>query len=296
MALSLVCALAAAGVTTSAVNVRTGPSTSSTRIKKLEKGANVDVSQLLESGSTVTIAGKSYTLTQDWYKLTGSGYVAASYVQTSGSVAAAASDSDSTTDNSIINGTEVVVEDGLMEIVGGTVTNDDLAVVDDDLAEVGGNIVSGSVTMTATSNVNKCATPSTSGTKLSRVLTGEKVTVSAYIAEGDTYNGSKVKGNWYKIQSGGFVAAEYFSAEGHDPDDINIGDGVATTTSVNMREGPSTDTDKVKKLSFGSKSIVVNITTDNDGYKWALLKAGGYVRMDYLRYDALATLNADSWS
>ncbi len=60
-----------------------------------------------------------------------------------------------------------------------------------------------------TDTVNQRARPSTSATSLGKVAKGASIVVVGAYKDGETYNGSTVKGNWVQVKGGGFVSADY---------------------------------------------------------------------------------------
>lgn len=60
-----------------------------------------------------------------------------------------------------------------------------------------------------TANVNRRATPSTSGAKKGTLSKGTEINIVGTYTDGDTYGSSRVKGDWYELDTGDFVSADY---------------------------------------------------------------------------------------
>jgi len=64
-------------------------------------------------------------------------------------------------------------------------------------------------TLVTTTAVRQRAKPSTSATQLAKLEKGAKIVIVGAVLDGETYNGTKVSGNWIQIKGGGFVSADY---------------------------------------------------------------------------------------
>ena len=96
---------------------------------------------------------------------------------------------------------------------------------------------------TATSNLNKRSSPSTSASVITVLKKGASLTVVDGIADGETYNGKKVSGDWYELSDGGFVSADYvsctedfFGEEEEPPADEPMG-GSSSSDGVTFDDG-----------------------------------------------------------
>ena len=70
-----------------------------------------------------------------------------------------------------------------------------------------------------TAKLNRRTAPSTTAAKSGTIAKGATVTVTDVIYDGDTYNGKKVSGDWYKLSNGDFISADYVELEEEEAPD-----------------------------------------------------------------------------
>lgn len=63
--------------------------------------------------------------------------------------------------------------------------------------------------LVTTAAVRQRAKPSTSATQLGKLEKGASIIIVGAVLDGETYNGTKVTGNWIQVKGGGFVSADY---------------------------------------------------------------------------------------
>lgn len=274
------------GETTSAVNVRVGPSSSgSSVVKKLVKGTELTVTLLVKKGETVD----KYKADMDFYKLETGGYVAAKYIKITSTVT---DESDELSDANILDESDQFDN---ADIIDETQADEDtqldgLIAIDDET-----NIAEETNTQSqivANDTVNVRTGPGTGYTKLKRMMKGAKATATKLVKEGAVVNEKTVVGNWYKIETGGYVSADYVKLVSKPiSKKLSAGDGVLANTNVNMRKGPGTSYSKVRLMMLGETSIIKKLissgTTLNSKQvsgDWAQLNSG-YVKLEYLSLD-----------
>lgn len=269
------------GVAKSNVNIRTGPSSKAEKAGTLSKGEECVLVAIVRSGRTVG----DYTADMDFYKLSTGNYVAAKYVDWTDEINDG-TDTDSTDTDSTDDTTDIDddssddsstddtstddssdgsdSEDGLEVVDEGDGSSDDTS--SDSLdAEVPTETTTTQITGTVTADaLNVRSKPASSGTVIKKLKKGEKVVVSSSIKDGESYSGSKVSGNWYKLNTGGFVAAGYLkvnestvttggSSSGSTTTTVATGTATANTT---MYASPSTSSEKKGTLSKGKSEVI----------------------------------------
>lgn len=239
-------------IVTSTVNVRESPSTSSSVLRKLTSGSGVTAIRLMEDGSEYD----GSTVQSSWYELRNGGFVSASYLQ----------ETDSSSTTSVSNTSKPVT----------------------------------TTTATATANATLYSSPNNLATKKGTLSKGESKTVSATYKDGSTYKAMRVTGTWYKLSNGYFVKSgdvkisskttNVSSTTNTVTTLIDVGDGVVALKNVNIRKGPSTDT-AVVRLMTANETALVEEVVKSGGYAWLKLQdENGYVRADFVRFDADATV------
>jgi len=63
--------------------------------------------------------------------------------------------------------------------------------------------------LVTTTAVRQRAKPSTSAAQLGKLEKGATIVIVGAVLDGETYNGTKVTGNWVQIKGGGFISADY---------------------------------------------------------------------------------------
>ncbi len=63
--------------------------------------------------------------------------------------------------------------------------------------------------LVTTAAVRQRAKPSTSAVQLGKLEKGVSIIIVGAVLDGETYNGTKVTGNWIQVKGGGFVSADY---------------------------------------------------------------------------------------
>ncbi|WP_332238790.1 SH3 domain-containing protein [Sporolactobacillus sp. KGMB 08714] len=272
------------GTTTDDLNVRTGASTSSTRLATLSKGTKVEV--VGTSGSWLQIVYKD-----------GTAYVSADYVQKPGSSSSSSTAkvlyTGTTTDDlnvrtgastsstrlaTLSKGTEVEVvgtSGSWLQIVykGGT------AYVSADYVQKAGSSGSSSTpkvlyTGTTTDDLNVRTGASTSSTRLATLSKGTKVEVVG------------TSGSWLQIvYKGGtaYVSGDYVQKAGSSgssstPKVLYTG---TTTDDLNVRTGASTSSTRLATLSKGTKVEVVG--TSGSWLQIVYKDGTAYVSADYVQ-------------
>lgn len=258
------------GVTTSQVNVRTKPSSKSTRIGKLEKGKKVIIVASVKKGRTKD-GVKADT---DFLKLETGGYVAAKYIRLTKELSSSSSSSsssskdtssseatgsDASTDETENNEAPTDDEEVLVGDEDATAAEEDGVEITDDgtgednsseSTETASNATSTALPpnataekMQASGSVNVRAKPSTDGEVLKTLSAGEVVTTVGTYTDDDDFEGSTVKGTWYQLYAGGFVSGDF------------LGEAKGTTT-----------TSKTVKDTKTVKTTVVTATSDTTMY------------------------------
>lgn len=306
----------------SKVNIRSGPSSRADKVGQMTVGEECILVAVVKKGRTVG----DFTADMDFYKLSDGNYVAAKFIKWTDEInddeddsdADSSSDAedsgedvsdvdDSDTDDTSGDEEGVEIEDGLMEVGGGSSDDDadeaESADDEDDSdeeetpAEKTVKVVTGTVN---TSALNVRTKPSSSSTVVKKLKKGEKVTLSEAIKDGSSYSGSKVSGNWYKLQTGGFVAANYLnvstsettvSASSNDSSKpaATVATGTATAEAT-MYETADTSSAKKGTMKKGDSKVVKSSHADGtevDGEtisgNWYRLDNGYYVQAKYIR-------------
>lgn len=232
------------GTAKTKVNLREAPSSKAAKAGALEKGDEVVLVANVKKGNVVG----GYTADMAFFKLSTGEYVASQYI-TAGE--AIESDGvDGTSDDSNVPDESGEEEETLVASDGdddGAVSEIDLDTGDisqvdggDDLEAMDADDASGededvsldtpaeeddtaepeeSAASTATGTVTADAlkvrvSPSANSTVIKKLSKGEKVTITQSVPDGSSYSGSKVSGNWYKLNTGGFVAAAFVKVSG----------------------------------------------------------------------------------
>ena len=273
------------GETTSALNVRTAPSSKSTRFKKLAKGEKIKIVAKVSKGNQVN----GTTADMNYYKLSTGGYVAAQYVKVTGTIVtdeappANADETSSeeaeeeTTDLSDLEAdaededTDDEDDDSDMDDENDGDSEDggsDIAIVESDGSEVDPDTVDTSAEssseststtidtsklsaskMQAKSSVNVRKSPSTKAAVASKLNGGDIVTTIAAYQSGDTYQDETISGSWMQLNSGGFVSSDYLQA--------------AEMKSGGTTSKTSTSSKKVTKTTATAKSNVTLYSSPN---------------------------------
>lgn len=285
MGLSVCPALAATqftGVTTSALNVRTSPSSKSTRFKKLAKGEKIKIVAKVSKGNKVN----GITADMNYYKLNTGGYVAAQYVKVTGTITTdetptadtdqTASEEEETSDLSDLEADSEDDEESDDESEDSDSDDDsedsedsddsnDIALVESDGSQIDPDTADTTNTdetdtttvdadklaankMRAKSGVNVRTAPSTSAAVMKKLNGGEVVTTIANYHDSDTYQDETVSGSWMQLNSGGFVAAEYLET-------AEMKSGSTSKTSTSSK--------KVTKTTATAKSNVTMYSSPN---------------------------------
>lgn len=260
------------GTATTTVNLREAPSTKAGKVGTLQKGDEVVLVASVKEGNVVN----GYTADVAFYKLSTGEYVAAKYITPGDAVESDEADSAGGEDDEVDMGgdddvsmdadadgetlSEIDLETGEVSEVDGVdlgaddddlesgddledasdeSLEDDSALADDSDDEVetqdsGSNAVSGTVTADA---LKVRVSPSMSATVIKKLDKGASITLTQSIADGSTHNGSKVSGNWYKLDSGGFVAAAFVKVSGTVS---SASSSASTTTTTSYRVGTAT--------------------------------------------------------
>lgn len=311
------------GVAKSKVNLREAPSSKATKAGTLEKGAEVVLVANVKKGNVVN----GYTADMSFFKLSTGEYVASQYITAgeaidSGSVdgggdsdvpdesgeteedlVADSGDSDDTAvaeidlDTGEVSDVEGVSGEDLEPLDASDDSGDDEDITDDAAAEEESEpeaTDSGSSTATGTVTADALkvrVSPSMSGTVIKKLSKGEKVSISQSIGDGSSYSGSKVSGNWYKLNTGGFVAAAFVKVEGSvsaagssssGTTSYKVATAKADTTMYSKPLELSTEAGTLKKgdslrvkSSHGDGSTVSGMKVSGNWYR---LDNGNYVK------------------
>lgn len=270
------------GVAKSKVNLREAPSSKATKTGALEKGAEVILVANVKKGNVVN----GYTADMSFFKLSTGEYVASQYItageaidsdsvdgggdssvpdesgETEEDLVADSGDSDGAVaeidlDTGEISDVEGASGEDLEALDASDDSGDDDDITDDAAAEEESEPeASDSGSSTATGTVTADAlkvrvSPSMSGTVIKKLSKGEKVSISQSIGDGSSYSGSKVSGNWYKLNTGGFVAAAFVKVEGTVSAAGNIS---SSTTSYKVATAKADTTMYSKPLELSTEA------------------------------------------
>ncbi|MDQ3512144.1 MAG: SH3 domain-containing protein [Chloroflexota bacterium] len=141
----------------------------------------------------------------------------------------------------------------------------------------------GAVVTVNTDGLNLRAQPSTTGTVLARLPRGAVLTVTGTSRAANGYT-------WYPVTSGqyggGWAAGEFLALSTQAPvpapdptppaGTFPLGTALVTTSSVNMRSGPSLGRSVIAILPANTRVEVTSVAQQSDGYRWYGVFAAGY--------------------
>lgn len=259
-----------AGVTTSQVNVRVSPNSKSTKIGTLEKGKKVVVIATVSKGKSVGGVKADF----DFYKLNTGGYVVASYVKITGAISTPeptltpppAAEIDVEEDDDIIVVGDESGDDSVVVVPDDTTLVDDSGdiEIDDEDTSLGDetNVADGEFAakkMQVKSTVNLREGPGIDFAIIKKLSGGAYITIIQYLPNGYDFEGETISGNWYRLNTGGYVSADFLQ---------NVSSMESKTTTTGSKAGTTkVGTATADTLMYSSPSVI--------GTKKGILKKGG---------------------
>ena len=292
------------GITTDGLNVRSGASTSYSKIGYLNKGTKVNIVDKLSNG---------------WYKIkyeNGYGYVSGKYVNNVTAVSSTNNNiSTNTSTATTVKYTATVNTDSLnvrsggstsYSIIGKVTRGTKVNIVDklsngwykikynDGYGYISGQYVNNVTTVSSTNDTSTSTT-----VKYTAIVNADFLNVReggsvSYKIIGKVYDGEKVSivdkmsNGWSKIKYGsgyGYVNTSYLSnitaSSSSNNNATVIKTGTVNTDSLNVRKGSSTNYDIIGKVTRGTKVEIVK-EESNGWYKIKYNGGYGYVSGQYI--------------
>lgn len=128
----------------------------------------------------------------------------------------------------------------------------------------------------------------------SGTITGSGVNIRSAASDGASVVGQGEKGselilmgktgNWFQVSFNGdantFIAQDFFK--------VTRAEGTVSATGINVRSGPSTDSEVIKQVTQGD--VLTVIAQSDSWYQLAFNDGGAYLSKDFLRGDMLSFL------